>query len=143
MQYQHHITLIRTRQTDQGSLGLWVIDNEFFCYTMEPPDRGNRPNLSCIPPGEYEAVWHKSPHFGWVYLVTGVDGRSFILTHSGNYGGDIHKGYKTHTNGCILLGSRIGVLGHQAAVLNSRPTVRRFFSRMNKQPFRLIVRGID
>lgn len=134
------VELIRFRQSDHGSFGVLLIDGVFFCYTIEPPQRNNLPNFSCIPAGEYKVVWHRSPRYGWVYMVTQVDGRAFVLTHPGNYGGDIKKGFKTHTQGCILLGSRLGVLGSQRAVLNSRPTVHRFFSKMNKQPFNLIIK---
>lgn len=139
------VTNIRISTSDHGSMGIWLVDGQFFSYSMEPPWRDNAPNLSCIPPGSYRCVWHRSPKYGWVYLVTGIDGRSFVLVHPGNVGGDITKGYRTHTNGCILLGSRRGGLKikgrMQRAVLASRTTVRRFFSLMNRESFQLNVVG--
>lgn len=136
------VQLFRIKQSDQGTFGVLLVDGEFFAFTLEPPERDNKPNLSCIPPGEYRVIWHRSPRYGWVYMLVDVLGRSFILTHWGNYGGDKSKGFKTHTLGCILLGSRLGILGSQSAVLNSRPTVRRFFNKMSKANFNLSIIGI-
>lgn len=139
-----NVILKRIISTDQGTVGFFIAP-DFSCYSMEPPWRDNQPNRSCIPPGVYHCIWHRSPRYGWVYLVTDVSGRSHILTHSGNLGGDELMGYWTHTNGCILLGAKLGRLptgaGKQRAVLTSRPTVRRFFESMNQQPFSLEVIG--
>ena len=68
-------------------------------------------------------------------MVRRVPNRTYILLHSGNYGGDKSKDYKTHTMGCILLGKKSGFLGGQVAVLNSRITVRAFMEEMDYQPF--------
>lgn len=135
------VSIIRINTSDHGTVGMLLVDDQFFAYTMEPPWRDNASNLSCIAPGTYLCVWHYSPRYGWVYLVTGVDGRSYILIHPGNYGGDITKGLKTHTNGCVLLGTRRGRLSGQRAVLASRMAVRRFFSFMNRETFQLNVIG--
>ena len=46
------VPLIRDQSTNHGTLGiLYALGRKF--YTMEPPDRNNKPNLSSIPPGEY------------------------------------------------------------------------------------------
>ena len=113
-----------------GTLGVLEGD-AFTCVTMEPPWANNKPNVSCIPPGEYECVWHKSPRYGWVYAVLGVEGRSHILIHPGNI--------VTHTKGCILPGKKVGDLGGLPAVLNSRAAVRRLFDYLDRQPFTLEV----
>ncbi len=135
------VLLQRFESSDQGTLGRVFIDGEIFCWSIEPPNRNNQPNLSCIPTGSYRCVWHKSPKYGWVYLVTGVPGRGHILIHPGNLGGDVLKGYLTHTKGCLLLGRRGGWLNNQRAVLVSRPTVRLFFKAMGKQDFMLVIQG--
>ena len=61
--------------------------------------------------------------------------RSFILIHSGKWAGDVDKGYRTHVNGCILLGLKRGLLDGQIAVLNSRLAVSRLIRGMNYSDF--------
>jgi len=78
-----------------------------------------------------------SRRFGWCYWVTDVEGRTWILTHSGNLAGMVDKGYLTHTHGCILLGRKFGWLRGQRAVLISRPTVKAFQNYMKEEPFYL------
>ncbi len=113
-----------------GTLGRLELEG-FSCVTMEPPWANNKPNVSCIPPGEYQAHWHKSPRYGWVYALLGVPGRSHILIHPGNI--------VTHTKGCILPGARVGELGGLPAVLVSRATTRRLFDALDRRPFTLEV----
>lgn len=126
------IYLYRTQKFNTCTRGLLVNPNTgSVFYTMEQPWRDNKPNISCIPVGKYICKWHKSPKYGWVYLVTDVPGRSFILFHPGNVVG--------HTKGCILIGSRFGYLGNAPAVLSSRTATRKFFELMNKQDFVLEV----
>lgn len=133
----NQVQLIRFESSDFGTLGQLKSMGKHLAWTMEPPCRNNLPNKSCIPTGNYRCIWHKSPRYGWVYLVSGVPGRGHILIHPGNLGGDVGKGLITHTKGCILLGARTGWLSRQRAVLLSRPTVRRFFEALNKDTFNL------
>ena len=120
-------TLIRDESTSHGTRGALVAGARRWCV-MEPPDRGNRPNRSCIPPGRYEVRPHHSPRFGRCLLVAGVPGRTHILIHTGNVGGDVEIGLHTHTLGCLLPGiqrGRIEVRGRvQRAVLGSRTAFR-------------------
>jgi len=124
------------RRSDQGTEGLLVSDN-FTCRTLELPWRNNQPNISCIPSGEYEVQIRISNKYGRIYWVRNVKNRTYILLHSGNYGGDKKKGFKTHVMGCILLGKRSGFLGGQVAVLNSRVAVRQFMEFMEYDKFKL------
>lgn len=134
------VILARTDTSDQGTLGLLVAGG-YVCHTLEPPWRGNAPRISCIPPGTYRARIRQSPRFGLVYHLQDVEGRSWILSHSGNLGGDEAKGYKTHTEGCILLGGYRGALTvngkAQRAVLYSRPTLEEFMALMGGEEFDL------
>ena len=132
------VNLYRLKRSDQGTLGA-LIANIYWCYTLELPWRDNRPNISCIPSGSYEVGIRLSPKYGEIYHIKGVPNRTNILIHSGNYAGDISKGYKTNVAGCILLGAKQGLLQSQWAVLNSRIAVRKFMETMNKEPFRLII----
>lgn len=130
------VKLFRIERGDQGTHGLLYYEN-FMCHTLELPWRDNQRNISSIPPGEYPAVIRSSPRFGRVYWIQEVPDRTFILIHSGNWAGDTKLGYKSHVNGCIILGQRFGTLSGQWAVLNSRVTVRRFMDKMADRPFTL------
>ena len=108
---------------------------------MEPPWRDNARNRSCIPAGLYEVVPHLSPRHRRCLLVTDVPGRSHILFHAGNLGGDVERGWHTHTAGCLLPGLRRGLMSvgerRQRAVLASRPALRRLMEWAAGQPFAL------
>jgi len=132
------VNLVRLRKSDHGTEGL-LFFRQFSCFSMELPWRDNRKNISCIPAGIYTVQLRVSPRYGRVYWVIEVPDRSYILIHSGNWGGDVSKGLKTHTNGCILLGKYRGYLQGQRAVLCSRPTITRFLNLMQSKHFRLNV----
>lgn len=131
--------LRRLEHGDQGTRGVLILPDAVFCNTLELPWRDNRPNVSCIPCGEYDVAIRQSPRFGPVYHVKDVPGRTFIEIHSGNLAGDTAKGYRTHVEGCILLGQYFGRIEGQVAVLVSRPTVRKLMERLDGKPFRLVV----
>lgn len=133
------VGLRRLAQGDQGSRGVLILPDGVFCNTLELPWRDNRPSMSCIPCGEYDVAIRQSPKFGNIYHVKNVPGRSYILLHAGNLAGDVTKGYRTHVEGCILLGKYFGQIEGQQAVLASRPTVRAFMERLESRPFRLLV----
>lgn len=111
----------------------------FSCFTAEPPWKNNSSNVSCIPKGEYTVNIRQSPKYGAIFHVTNVDGRSYILKHSGNYAGDVEQGLKSHTMGCILLGKSLGWMSGQKVVLNSRITVKKWMSIMDNKPYKLII----
>jgi len=130
------VNLVRLRKSDHGTEGI-LFFRHFSCFSMELPWRDNRRNISCIPPDIYHVQIRVSPRYGRVYWVIEVPDRSYILIHSGNWAGDVSKGLKTHTNGCILLGKYTGILQGQRAVLCSRPTITRFLNMIQGRTFRL------
>lgn len=130
------VNLYRMQHSDQGTRGLLIAPG-FSCHTLELPWRDNQRSISCIPVGEYDVHLRLSPKYGSIYHVREVPDRSYILIHSGNWAGDVEKGFKTHVNGCILLGKDKGLLQKQWAVLNSRITVKRFMRGLMQQPFKL------
>jgi Family of unknown function (DUF5675) len=132
------VTLARLARSDQGTEGV-LLAGDFNCKTLELPWRKNQKQISCIPPGKYEVTLRLSNKYGRVYWVTKVPNRTAILIHSGNYAGDVSKGFKSHVMGCILLGQKMGFLAGQRAVLNSRITVRRFMEEMGYDQFELNV----
>lgn len=131
--------LTRLRHTDQGTEGILTVPElGFACFTLELPWRENRPNLSCIPAGTYPLSWRVTRRRS-TFRIRNVPHRTYILIHSGNYAGDIHKGFKTHVEGCVLLGRRMGWLAGQRAVLVSRATVREFNTLMAGRDARITI----
>jgi len=135
------IFLFRFKTSPQGTKGLWVADG-FSCRALELPWKGNVPNLSCISEGTYICRPRYSKKYGRHYHITDVAGRSWILTHSGNFAGDTEQGFKSHTAGCVLIGKYFGKLNEQDAVLLSRTTLRRFITHMDWKPFELVIRKV-
>ncbi len=72
-----------------------------------------------------------------MYLISQVPSRAGIRVHTANFMGDKSKGLKCQLNGCISLGSRLGKIDGQKAVLLSAPAIRKFEQVMNGQPFLL------
>ncbi len=130
------VNLFRIRQSDHGTEGILSIGG-FTCFTMELPWRDNEPNVSCIPPGRYDARIVVSPKFGKVYWVVAVPGRTHIRNHAGNLAGDTRKGFKTHSYGCILSGKYKGYIAGQRAILLSRVTIRKFINLLQGRPLKL------
>jgi hypothetical protein len=136
------VFLVRTITSDQGTEGFLIEpESGFSCKTLELPWRENKRSISCIPSGEYIVKIRQSPRYGRIYWVTNVPERSWILIHSGNVAGDVEKGFRTHVQGCILLGKKHGILYNQRAVLNSRIIVKSFMRTMNYEPFKLYIVG--
>lgn len=88
---------------DHGSkqtLGrLFVMENSqsvYNCHTLELPWKNNAFQVSCIPPGTYKVVKRYSAKFKHHFHITDVQGRTYILIHSGNFYTDIL--------GCVLVG---------------------------------------
>ena len=136
------VFLPRISSNDQGTKGLLLTEG-FQCCSIELPWRDNKSNMSCIKAGSYICQPWASGRFGDVYNVTDVEGRTYILTHRGNLAGDTLLHWKTHSNGCILLGDRFGQLKigdvFQDAVLMSKPTVTKFVRHMRNDPFILTI----
>lgn len=133
-----NVLLKRTSTNDEGTEGV-LITPSFSCYTLELPWRDNKQSISCIPTGEYDVRIVKSPRFGIVYHITNVPNRSHVLIHSGNFAGDVLLGYKSHVEGCVLLGTKIGKYKNQKAILTSKVAVHAFMREMQNKPFRLTI----
>jgi len=115
------VELMRVEQGDEGTFGVLRLEGRAYCVTLEPPDRDNMANMSCIPAGRYMCRLVESPRFGRTFEVTNVPGRSHILLHPGNVVGD--------TRGCVLLGREFGRLRGDRAVLNSGKTFAGFLEQ--------------
>lgn len=122
------VLIERTEQTSEYTLGKLTFDT-FECYTIERPWLDNKKFYSCIPTGKYELTKFNSPKFGKVYAVIGNGiciteaincERYYILIHPANVVSELQ--------GCIAIGDSIGIIDGQKAVLNSKATVKKFFS---------------
>ena len=103
-----------------GTFGALRVNKELLCVTLEPPDKANQQNISCIPAQQYYCYPHKSDKFGSTWRVADVPGREGILFHPGN---TLHN-----TSGCILLAEYWGKLQGDRAILNSGSTFKMFLA---------------
>ncbi|MDP1728453.1 MAG: DUF5675 family protein [Bacteroidota bacterium] len=107
------------------------INGEFFCYSIEDEFRTTKiKGETCIPYGIYPLTTRWSPKFSPTYKhdmiwVQNVPGFEYILIHWGNTVSD--------TEGCLILGDKIGVINQKDAVLNSRATYLKFYAKAINQ----------
>lgn len=74
--------------------GYMVMPNGEHLPTLEPPNKDNQRNISCIPYGQYRVKRNTTGRFQY-YGIENVPNRSNI---------EIHKGtLPSHSDGCILL----------------------------------------
>ena len=107
------------------------VNDQLFCYSIEDAYRTTKiPGETCIPDGVYPLATRWSPHFSPKYnhdmvWVQNVPGFQYILIHTGNTIND--------TEGCLILGGKIGILNGKDAVLNSKPTYLSFYNKVINQ----------
>jgi len=135
-----NVILTRVPSTDQGTFGNFRMDDGTQFFSLELPWREDSNGISCIPPGVYQCKWILSPKHGECYQVTNVSYRDMIEIHSANFAGDASKGYISQLLGCIALGTSIGILNNQLAVLNSKGAIAAFETKQDKQDFTLTIR---
>jgi len=97
-----------------GTFGSLSIDGEPFCATCEQPWNDNQPDVSCIPPGDYELLPYDSPAHGPtvvfhnpqlgvygtpVMIPPGQTGRSLCEIHNANW--------PFQVRGCVALGAHV------------------------------------
>lgn len=119
-----NFTIDRWQQHDCTPGRLSVSGSSFQCFTLELPWRGNQPDVSCIPKGEYEYYYRLSPKNGKVLELRNVPDRTYIQVHSGNFTRQIQ--------GCILVGDAIKFLDSDTIpdVTNSRITLDRLLNEI-------------
>lgn len=118
------LELIRLEESiDCGTFGVLRINKQVHCFTLEPPDLLNKRNISNIPPQQYICKEVLSPRFGLTYEIANVPDRTAILFHSGNT--------REHTEGCILLGRAVGLVGRKRGVVYSKQAFEGFMKAVN------------
>jgi len=109
-----------------GSFGIFVLNDEAFCITLELPNKLNKRNISCIVAKQYICERIISQKFGETFQIMNVPDRDHVLFHPANTVEDLE--------GCIALGANFGKLrkGNQMlrASLNSGRTFKNFMAEM-------------
>lgn len=132
-----HLILTRFVDTGHETLGRLGFENEPVRWcTLEEPWNGNAREHSCIPVGEYLCRPRRFYHGGYdTFEITNVPDREYILIHRGN---TVHD-----TEGCVLLGLTVGLLGPRLAVLNSKAAHTDFMERLQDvESFNLTIREV-
>lgn len=129
--------LTLTRKALQPSATGRLVLPGLECYTVEdawnpsPEHPWGQPFKSCIPPGLYQLVPHKSAKFGdcwaivnpslgvyrWPADVPNGRGRYTCLIHTGNSDEDVE--------GCIAVGMRSGIYKNRPGVFDSGVAMRK------------------
>jgi hypothetical protein len=109
--------ILRVEESEQGALGVLIIDGVIFCFTLEP-DRNEKGKLY-IPQGVYHCQRFHGTKWPDTFEIQ-VPGHTAVLFHSGNTESD--------TLGCVLLGATTGKLKGARAVLNSGQTFKDFLA---------------
>jgi len=139
--------MYRLGSTDQGTPGIMACEGTFW-HSLELPDRDNRSNVSRIPSGEYVVQRRYSPSFKrTTYWLKGTSPRSYILVHGANFAGDVDKGWQSHLQGCITLGTTTGRAKNrfgnmQKCVFGSKRAVKEMESFFENKEFKLIIKDV-
>lgn len=93
-----NLILQRNTFTDKSTIGELLVDDDFFCYTLEDVVRPTKINgETAIPFGQYEVIVNFSNRFQRrMPLLLDVPYFTGIRIHPGND--------KNNTEGCILVG---------------------------------------
>jgi len=92
------LVVIRNTFTEISSIGDLLIDNEYFCHTLEDAVRETKiPGQTAIPYGSYNVITNYSNRFKRIMpLIENVPGFEGVRLHNGNT--------SDQTEGCLLLG---------------------------------------
>ena len=123
--------LYRNYETD-ATIGTFVLGGRVLCFILELQYRGNRKNVSCIPPDTYICKRVESPRFGETFEVTDVYGRTHILFHVANTADELE--------GCLATGLSVGYINGKRAVIDSRKAFDLFMNDLiGIDEFKLII----
>jgi len=133
------ITIDRIIERDFGVYGtLAVTGNDFKCFTLERPNLGNTPWLSCIPTGLYHAHRGEFSRGRPPYAdleIESVAGRDNIEVHAANLPSEV--------NGCI---APVENLRHHNGVIygsNSKQTLARLLDSFDTDDIHILIRSTD
>lgn len=128
------LTLRRFFYGPDCTLGYLTLDSGLI-YTLEDAWAGNAVAKSCIPDGAYRCRPRFFNRGGYPAIeVADVPGRTTILFHRGNVAEDVQ--------GCIVVGTQLGSLAGNLAVLNSAAAWSTFHHRFGYGEFDLVVEPV-
>jgi len=113
------IRIVRLEMSKQGALGVLLMDDVIFCFTLEPDITEKRKLY--IQQGVYHCQRFHGTRWKDTFEIL-VPGHTVVLFHAGNTEAD--------TRGCILLGATVGKLKGNRAVLNSGISFSSFMKKM-------------
>lgn len=116
-----HLILSRFDQNDKRTLGSLCDGDEVVGVTLELPWKNNEPFVSCIPDGTYEVIPYSSAKWPEVFHILDVPGRNYVLMHWGSF--------VRNTEGCILVGKRIGKLLKEDAIFDTHDKIAEMYRK--------------
>jgi hypothetical protein len=130
------LLLKRFIKSPVGVFGVLNCNDEVIAFTAELPDLNNQTKISCIPEGVFLCKRYSSEKHPNTFEVTGVTGRDFILFHTGNI--PLHD-----SQGCILLGLQVEIIGTEWSVLTSKDAFAKFMDFLkDEQTFQLAIKYV-
>ena len=118
------------RVDGKATISQVFVDGVLMCFSIEDPVRKEKiKGETAIPAGTYQVGLRNSPKFSGKFKhdmlwVKNVPGFEFILIHWGNTVDD--------TEGCLLVGQTMGVIGGKVAVLNSQMAYLRLYDKVKE-----------
>ena len=125
------MTLLRVERFLHHSdceIGRVFLKGKFFCFSIEDAHRTTKiKGETCIPCGKYPLALRWSPKFSSKYnhemiWVKNVPNYEYILIHWGNTICD--------TEGCLIVGDKIGIINEKESVLNSKATYIKLYNEV-------------
>jgi len=118
--------LERFAYTPLGTFGKIYIGDKSW-YTVERPDRGNEPSISCIQEGCYGLMMDHYNRGGYdAFEILGVPGRTEIKIHIANTMEDVQ--------GCVGVGLDLGYIKDRWAITSSTIAFREFMKAAHDMP---------
>lgn len=118
-----NIDLLRIEENyGHGTFGVWVINTQVFCLTLEPRDEENKLNISSIPAQQYVCKRYKRKKHPNTFQIMDVPGRTYVLIHILNF--------DDQTEACVGLGTEYGWIGDRKCILNSKRAFDAFMKVM-------------
>lgn len=121
----------------KDTLGRFYIDGKRYAFCLEDEKREVKVKGDTrIPEGEYEVKFNKAEtpltlkyrnKYDWFTFhleVCNVPNFKCIYIHMGNT--------EDHTEGCLILGDKIGTIGDKRAVLDSAPAFKKSYLKISE-----------
>lgn len=122
------LELNRFGEIHQATIGVLLINKEFFSYTLERPWLNDKNDISCIPTGIYTVKLTESARFKRVLpqiLMPVGSKRTGIRMHSASYVSELE--------GCVSCGYEYYLTPSKVVLTRSRDAIKDLISRMSEE----------